>query len=493
MFHKKSHTATPGTAHGHHHHREDSGEKSGLLLLVLLVAQLMVILDITAVNIALPSLASDLHLSGSDISWTITSYTLVFGSLLLFGGRAADLLGRRRMFLTGLAIFTVSSLASAMAGSAEALFVARAGQGLGAAMLSPAALAIIMSAFQGRQRAKALAAWAAVGGAGAAIGVLVGGVLTELADWRMIFYVNLPVAAALAIAVLKVVPADTRKPRWSGLDLRGALLATTSLGAIVFAITQGEGAGWISAQTLLVGFAGLAGLAAFAVLERRIDAPLLRIERLADRAVGGGLFLMLAAAGLIFGLFLLISIYLQNVLGMGPLSTGLAFVPLALAAGAGAHAAGHIVSKHGVRGPLAGAFLVSAVGMTLLARAGESGSYLRDVLPGMLIAGLALGVASVSVSVAILTGARDEESGMISGLNSTGHEIGGTIGIAIFATIAAGGGAIAGPQAASGIAHAFIAAALLASVGSLVALAVLPRARHFVPKLRMNPSAMPSH
>jgi len=493
MFHKQSHTARTGAAHGLRHRHDDSGTKNGLMLIVLLVAQLMVILDITAVNIALPSLASDLRLTGSDLSWTITSYSLVFGSLLLFGGRAADLLGRRRMFLTGLTVFTVSSFASAMSGTAEALFAARAGQGLGAALLSPAALAIIMSAYQGKQRAKALAAWAAVGGAGAAIGVLVGGVLTELADWRMIFYVNLPVAAALAIAVLKVVPADTRTPRWSGLDLRGALLATTSLGAIVFAITQAEGAGWTSAQTLLVGFAGLAGLAAFAVLERRTDAPLLRIERLADRAVGGGLFLMLAAAGSIFGLFLLISLYLQNVLGMGPLSTGLAFVPLALAAGAGAHAAGHIVSKHGVRGPLAGAFLVSAVGMALLAQVGESGSYLRDVLPGMLIAGVGLGVASVSVSIAILTGAREEESGMISGLNSTGHEIGGTLGIAIFATIAAGGGAIAGPQAASGIAHAFIAAALVASVASVVALAVLPRARHFVPKLRLNPSAMPSH
>ena len=493
MFHKKSHTATAGTAHGLRHRHDDSGTKNGLLLIVLLVAQLMVILDITAVNIALPSLASDLRLTGSDISWTITSYTLVFGSLLLFGGRAADLLGRRRMFLTGLAVFTVSSFASAMAGTAEALFAARAGQGLGAAMLSPAALALIMSAFQGKQRAKALAAWAAVGGAGAAIGVLVGGILTELADWRMIFYVNLPVAAALAIAVLKVVPADTLKPRWSGLDLRGAVLATTSLGAIVFAITQADGAGWTSAQTHLFGLGGLAGLAAFAVLERRTDAPLLRIERLADRAVGGGLFLMLAAAGSIFGLFLLISLYLQNVLGMGPLSTGLAFVPLALAAGAGAHAAGHIVSKHGVRGPLAGAFLVTAVGMALLAQVGESGSYLRDVLPGMLIAGVGLGVASVSVSIAILTGAREEESGMISGLNSTGHEIGGTLGIAIFATIAAGGGAITGPQAASGIAHAFIAAALVASVASVVALAVLPRARHFVPKLRLNPSAMPSH
>jgi EmrB/QacA subfamily drug resistance transporter len=467
--------------------------KNGLLLFVLLIAQLMVILDITAVNIALPSLAGDLNLTGSSISWTITSYSLIFGSLLLFGGRAADLLGRRRMFLTGLGIFTASSFASAMAGTAGALFAARAGQGLGAAMLSPAALAIIMSAFQGSHRAKALAAWGAVGGAGAAIGVLVGGVLTEFTDWRMIFYVNLPVAAALAIAALKVIPADTAKPRWKGLDLRGAVLATTSLGAIVFAITQAEGAGWTSVQTHLFGLGGLAGLAAFAAIERRTDTPLLRIERLADRAVGGGLFLMLAAAGSIFGLFLLSSLYLQNVLGWGPLSTGLAFIPLALAAGVGAHASGHIVGKHGVRGPLAGAFLVAASGMTLLAHVGENGSYVRDVLPGMLVAGLGLGVAIVSVSIAILTGAREGETGMISGLNSTGHEIGGTVGIAIFSTIAAGSGAVAGPQAASGISHAFIAAALLASVASLVALAVLPRARHFVPKLRLNPSAMPSH
>jgi predicted MFS family arabinose efflux permease len=290
-----------------------------------------------------------------------------------------------------------------------------------------------------------------------------------------------------------VIPADTGKPRWRGLDLRGALLATTSLGAIVFAITQAESAGWASPRTLLVATGGLVGLALFAVLELRTDNPLLRVERLADRAVGGGLFLMLAATGSMFGLFLLSSLYLQNVLGMGPLATGLAFIPLALAAGIGAHAAGHIVGKHGVRGPLAGSFLVAAAGMTLLAHVGENGGYLRDVLPGMLVAGVGLGVAVVSVSIAILAGAREEESGMISGLNSTGHEIGGTLGIAILATIAAGSGAIAGPQAASGIAHAFVAAGVLASVASLVALAVLPQARHFVPRLLLNPSAMPSH
>src|SRR4051812_49162357 len=355
------------------------------LLPVLLVAQLMVILDITAVNIALPHIAADLKLTGSTISWTITSYSLIFGSLLLFGGRAADLLGRRRMFLTGLGIFTASSLASALATSAATLFAARAGQGLGAAILSPAALSIITGTFQGAARAKALAAWGAVGGAGAAIGVLVGGVLTEFTDWRTIFYVNLPVAAALLFVSLKVVPADTQKPRWRGLDLPGAALATTSLAAIVYGITQAHSAGWTSFQTHLCGIGGLAGLAVFAVYERPIDTPLLRVERIVDRAIGGGLILMLAAAGSIFGVFLLCSLYLQNVLGMSPLATGLSFIPLAISAGIGAHGAGHLIAKHGVRGPLAGAFAVAAVGMILLSRVGESGSYVRDVLPGMLV------------------------------------------------------------------------------------------------------------
>jgi EmrB/QacA subfamily drug resistance transporter len=463
------------------------------LLPVLLVAQLMVILDITAVNIALPHIASDLNLSGSSISWTITSYSLIFGSLLLFGGRAADLLGRRRMFFTGLAIFTGSSFASAMAGSAGTLFVARAGQGLGAALLSPAALSIVMAAFHGAQRAKALAAWGAVGGAGAAIGVVVGGVFTEFADWRTIFYVNLPVAAVLLFASLKVVPADMQKPRVRGLDLPGAALATTSLAAIVYGITQADSAGWTSIQTHLCGLGGLAGLGAFAVYELHIDRPLLRVNRIADRAVGGGLVLMLAAAGSIFGLFLLCSLYLQNVLGMGSLATGFAFIPLAVSAGIGAHAAGHLIARHGVRGPLAVAFIVGAAGMLLLSRVGETGTYVANVLPGMLIAGIGLGIAVVAVSTSMLTGARAEEAGMLSGLNSTGHEIGGTLGIAIFSTIAAGSGVIVGPHAAAGIGNAFLVAAAVATLASLVAIAVLPGAKEFLPKLRLNPQAMPVH
>ena len=490
MHHKSKHSKSEPAIH-----TEAAGSKPHRWLLpVLLIAQLMVILDITAVNIALPHIATDLQLSGSSISWTITSYSVIFGSLLLFGGRAADLLGRRRMFLTGLTVFTASSFASAMAGSAGALFAARAGQGLGAALLSPAALSIVMAAFQGSQRAKALAAWGAVGGAGAAIGVVVGGVLTEFADWRMIFYVNLPVAAVLLVASLKVVPADTQKPRWRGLDLPGAALATTSLAAIVYGITQADSAGWTSVQTHLCGLGGLAGLVAFAVYELHIDTPLLRVERIADRAVGGGLLLMLLAAGSIFGLFLLCSLYLQGVLGMGPLATGFSFIPLAVAAGIGAHLAGHLIARHGVRGPLAAAFLVGGVGMFLLSRVPTNGSYLGNVLPGMLVAGLGLGVAVVTVSVAILTGSRPEEAGMLSGLNSTGHEIGGTLGIAIFSTIAAGAsGAILGPHAASGIGHAFLVATLVATLGSLVAIAVLPRAKHFLPKLQLNPQAMPIH
>jgi predicted MFS family arabinose efflux permease len=317
--------------------------------------------------------------------------------------------------------------------------------------------------------------------------------LTELVDWRLIFFVNLPVAIALAVTALHVIPADTARPRWRGLDLRGAALATTSLGAIVYAITQGANAGWTSAHTLGFALAGVAGLAAFGALETRTEKPLLEIGRLADRAVGGGLLLMVAAAGSIFGLFFLCSVYLQNVLGTSPLLTGLAFIPLALAAGVGAHVAGHVVGRHGVRMPLVSAFAIAAVGMALLSHVGADGTYLRDVLPGMLVAGLGLGIAVVTVSIAVLTGARSEESGMISGLSSTGHEIGGTIGIAVFSTIAAGSGALGGIHAAAAISHAFVAAGLLASLASIASFFVLPHAKQFLPKLRLNPSAMPVH
>ena len=489
----------PKTMHHRHHtsHEPSSDQDQApkRLLPVLLVAQLMVILDITAVNIAMPDLARDLGISGATISWTITAYSLVFGSLLLLGGRAADLLGRRRMFLTGLGLFTASSLASAMAGSAAALFAARAGQGLGAAMLSPAALSIITTSFHGPARAKALAAWGAVGGAGAALGVLLGGVLTELVDWRLIFFVNLPVAAGLAYAARKVVAADTQKPRWRGLDLRGAALATGSLAAIVYAITQAEQAGWTSVQTLGIGSAGLVGLLAFVVCEYHTAQPLLRIELLRDRAVGGGLLLCLVNAGLMFGLFLLCSLYLQLALGHGPLPTGLAFIPLALAAGTGSHLAGHLLNRHGLRWAAGPALVIAAAGLVLLSRVPAHGSFLSDMLPGMLMAGFGLGLSGTAMAVGVLTSTRQEEAGMLSGASATTHEIGGTLGIAIYASIAAAasGGIFVGPAAAAGIAHAFLIAAHVALGAGVAAAVLLPAATTFLPKLRLNPQAIVAH
>jgi hypothetical protein len=372
----------------HRHLRIPSGRRSFLLVL-LSVAQLMVILDISAVNVALPELAGDLGIARADIGWTITSYSLMFGSLLLLGGRAADLLGRRRVFMAGLGVFTLSSLATALAGDATMLFAARAGQGLGAAMLSPAALSIITTSFHGADRARALG----------------------------------------------------------------------------------------------VGAASLAVLAGFAALELRTAQPLLRVQRLADRAVGGGFAMMLTASAIMFGSFLLSSLYLQNVLGTGALETGLAFLPFAAVIGAGVHVAGQVITRVGVRLPLAAGFAIAAGGLTLLSQVHATGSYVGDILPGMLIVGVGLGMILVSVSVAVLTGASDEESGMLSGLNTTGHEVGGSLGIAILATIATS--SVGGT--ATGIGDAFLVAAGIAGVAGLAALLILPSARSFLPKLALAP------
>jgi predicted MFS family arabinose efflux permease len=264
--------------------------------------------------------------------------------------------------------------------------------------------------------------------------VLLGGVLTEVLGWQAIFLINLPVGIALAVAARRTIPADTGTPQWRGLDLPGALLGTASLGSIVFALSQAADIGWTSAQTVLLLTAGVAGLVAFVHVERRSTQPLLRVERLADRGVGGGLTMMLAAAAALFGTFLLISLYMQNALGTGPLLTGLGFLPLAVALATGVHVGRHVLEHAGLRLPMAAGFATAAGGLLLLAGAGAGGSYLADVLPGMFVTGLGLGVVLVSVSVSVMTGAAEEESGMLSGLNTTGHEIGGTIGIAVLAT-----------------------------------------------------------
>ena len=483
----KQRLATPEPSdHGHVTPQSSAHPAARTYLLGLLaLAQLMVILDISAVNVALPDMAESLDIQGGDIGWTVTSYSLVFGSLLLLGGRLADLFGGRRMFMIGLGVFTGASVGAALASSEGTLFAARAAQGLGAAMLSPAALSIIMATFtEGHERARALGVWGAVGGAGAAVGVLLGGALTSAIGWEAIFLINVPVGLAAAIAALKVIPAEGLAPRRSGLDLPGALLATASLGTLVFALSQASDAGWASLQTLGLGALGLAGLAAFAVLELHTEAPLLRVQRLADRGVGGGFLMMLTVSSVLFGSFLLVSMYMQNVLNAGPMETGLAFLPLAVALSAGVHVASHVVTHAGVRVPMAAGFAVAAGGMLLLSGVETGGSYVSDVLPGMLVAGLGMGVVLVAVSVSIMTGADEDENGMLSGLNTTGHEIGGSIGIAALATIAAG---TAGQAQAGAISDAFLTAAAIATAGSLIAMLLLPSASAFLPKFRLAP------
>jgi EmrB/QacA subfamily drug resistance transporter len=446
------------------------------VLAAMVFGLLMPMLDNLVVNVALPTIQRELGAGVSSLAWIIDAYTLTFASFMLTGGALGDLYGRKRFFMAGLVVFTIGSLLCGLSGSTPQLIAFRATQGLGAALLLPGSLSIITATFHGPERAKALGVWGAVGGAGAAVGVLLGGALTELVDWRAIFIINLPVGLALTAGALAAIPSDPARPRWRGLDLRGALLATASLGALVYALSQARTSGWASTQTIGLSAAALAGLAAFAVLERRTAQPLLRVQRLRDRGVGGGFAMMLAASAVLFGSFLLCSLYLQTVLATGALATGLAFLPFAVAIGAGVHAGSHVVTHAGVRVPLGAGFAVAAAGMLLLSGVSAHGSYAADVLPGMLVAGLGLGIVLVSVSVSVLTGAGEHEAGMLSGLTTTGHEIGGSLGIAVLATIAA-----------TGIGDAFLAAAIIAAVAGAAALVILPAAKHFLPKLALAP------
>ena len=311
--------------------------------------------------------------------------------------------------------------------------------------------------------------------------------LTELIDWRAIFLINLPISAGVAIAARSAIAADLGRPRWSGLDVRGALVATTSVAAIVFALSQASTAGWMSAQTLGIGVAGTAGLVAFAALEARIRTPLLKVSKLRERGVGGGFAMMLTASSVLFGTFVLISMYLQNVLGTGALDTGLAFLPLAVAAGLGSHLGSHLVSHAGPRRAMALAFLLIAIGTLLLSRVDIGGSYVSDVLPGIVIAGVGLGIALVGVALSVLTGAPADETGMLSGLNTTGHEVGGSIGIAVLVSIATTSAAATPGALASGIGKAFLVASIIAGIGAVIASLVLPKTDTFLPMLKTSP------
>ena len=454
-----------------------SARSKWLGLALLAVVQFMVVLDIAIVNVALPSIQVDLGFSQENLQWVISAYALVFGGFLLLGGRAADLLGRRRLFLAGLIIFTAGSLFSGLAWSEASLISARALQGLGAAVISPAALSILGVTFaEGRERNIALGVWGAVGGFGAAAGVLFGGVLTDAFSWPWIFLVNVPVGVA-AFALAPVLLGESRDARVRSFDALGAFLVTGGLVTLVFAITQAGDYGWGSLETIGL-FAGAAALlAAFVVWESRASEPLMRLGILRLQTVTGSNIAGFILGGAMFAMFLMLTLYMQQVLGYSAMKTGLAYLAVAGTAIFWSAVAAQLVTKIGVKPVLVAGMTALTIGLILFTQVSVGGSYLGDLLPGFLLIGLGLGFSFVPISIAALAGVRDEEQGLASGLINTSQQVGGALGIAILSTIATTqtGNAIADGTSApvaltDGFQTAFFVGVGIAAVGILAAL-----------------------
>jgi EmrB/QacA subfamily drug resistance transporter len=442
-----------------------SERKSWNTLILLGLAQFMVILDITVVNVALPSIGQELAFSEGDLQWVITAYVLFTGGLLMLGGRATDLFGRRRVFLTGLAIFTLASLASGLAPSPEALIAARAAQGLGA-------LSIVTTTYEGKQRTAALAAWSTIASAGAAVGVVVGGILTSGLGWEWIFFINVPIGLATGIGVIRVVP-DAR-PTAAGrrLDVLGAATAVFGLVILVFAIEGANDHGWGSARTVLLLAASAGLLAAFLVVEQRVREPILPPATWSNRSLISGVGLILAATALLVAVFFLNTLYLQNILDWSALETGLAFLPLVVAIGFAANAANHLIPRAGSRNLAALGLLLIAVGAVLLVLAPDVASYATDVLPGFIVLGLGVGFVFPAGSIAAMSEVGEEGAGLASGLLTTGHELGAAFGAAASSAVA-----IAASTFVAGYAAGFAAVAAAAAVIAIIALVATPTVR----------------
>jgi EmrB/QacA subfamily drug resistance transporter len=447
-------------------------------LVLLCLAQFMVILDVTVVNVALPVMATDLGLDRAALTWVVTAYTLCFGGLMLLGGRLADVAGRRRVFLAGLAVFTAASLASGFAGDAVSLVLARGAQGVGAALLSPAALSIVTTTFHGPERNRALGVWAAIAGAGAAVGVLLGGLFTAGPGWEWVFFINVPIGLFVAVALPKVVPAG-RGERAGTLDLPGALTAVLAVGGLIYGLVRAGDTGWAGGSTPYFLAAGLGLLVVFVLVERRTADPLVRLELLTRRPVVAGNVVMLAASGLLLANFFLNSQYLQHVLRLDALETGLIFLPVALVIGLGTHLGVRALGRFGGRPVVVAGFGLAAVGAVLLAQVPASGNALLAVLPGFLISGLGLGATFVTATTTAMAHAGPHDAGTTSGLINTGHELGATLGIAFVSTIAAQGLA---SGAVSGFADAFAATAIVAAVVAIAVPWLVPAGRASLPE-----------
>ncbi|MBY8879419.1 MFS transporter [Actinacidiphila acidipaludis] len=455
----------------HREPRSDSRRWAALTLLCL--AQFMLILDVTVVNVALPDIGADLHLGRSALTWVVTSYTLAFGGLMLFGGRLADALGARRTFVAGLALFTGASLAAGLAGGPGTLLTARVAQGVGAALLSPAALSLVTSTFEEEaERRRALGVWAGIGGAGSAVGVLLGGLLTSGPGWNWIFYVNVPVGL-LVLALLPSLVA-ARRPRPARLDLPGAVLVTGGTAALIKGLVTAGDQGWTAPETLGPLGLAVALYAAFAVTERTVSAPLIDVRVLSRRPVVAGAFLILVATGLLIGMFFLSSVHLQRDRGYSALATGLAFLPVAVATAAGAHIAGRLLGTLGARPVAAAAMAVTAAGLVVPARMNAGTGVWSTLVPALCVAAFGVGAVFVTAFTTALALVPADVSGLASGALNTFHEVGGSIGVAVVSTVAASG---VERGVAGSFAHAYAVCAGTAAAAALIALVLVPRGR----------------
>jgi EmrB/QacA subfamily drug resistance transporter len=464
-------------------------------LAVLGVAYLMVILDISIVNVALPSIQEDLDFSTSGLQWVVSGYALTFGGFLLLGGRSGDLLGRRKVFMAGLLLFALFSLLCGLAWSAAALVVFRLCQGAAGAVLSPSVFSITLVTFEeGAERNKALGVLGAIAGSGAAIGVILGGVLTEYAGWEWIFFVNVPIG----LLALLVVPRFVRESRAEGLerhfDAAGAVTITAGLILLVFALTRAPDIGWTSPETILclVGWAVLS--VATLVIEARSSSPLVPLTFFRRRTVTGANVIGLLLGTAVFGMFFLLSLYMQRVIGFSALETGFGYLAVALTAVAASGAAQALVTKIGVKPALVIGMLTLALGLFYFTQISVDGSYVNDLLPGFILIGVGLGFSFVPVSIAALAGIESHDAGLASGLINTNQQIGGAIGLAILTTVATtktddelAAGASDAAALVSGFQLAFWVGAAFAVVGLLTTLVVLKR-----DDLRTEPAAEPT-
>jgi EmrB/QacA subfamily drug resistance transporter len=413
------------------------GVNPWLVLVLVCLAQFMVILDATIVNVALPSIQADLGLSESNLQWIVNAYALLFGGFLLLGGRAGDLIGRKRVFLAGLVLFTVSSLLCGVANGETMLILARGAQGLGAALVSPAALSIVTTTFaEGRERTKALGVWAAIAVGGGAVGLVLGGFLVETFSWPWIFFVNVPVGIAAFLLSLRFVPESKDEHVHKSFDLAGAVTVTAGLVALVYGIVRSAEAGWGSTEVL--GFLALSAvlLVAFVVIERRSPEPLVRLSIFSVRTVRAANVTMLIVAAGLFAMFFFNTLYAQRVLGYSPLEAGFAFVPFTLGVIASAGLSQKLVPALGARDvPLIGLGL-AFVGLLTFLRLTPDSSYVTGLLPGVLLVALGMGLVFVPITLIATSGIPHDDAGLASGLFNTSQQIGGALGLALLSTFA---------------------------------------------------------